>query len=237
MCKIKVLVVIFMAMFLMLPTGLFAQEFDTTAITATTADGTPVQLQIETVDTLGADPLVIAPVVDEGSVSYEDLGVEKPKHVPSRFGFWWQGVKQKADLAFTFNKVKKAEKELHYINQGMAHAKNILENSDNQGLKNAATKRIELTAKLSEKWKNRVNNWKVEDGEVMTKVEQMTELYLAKELKHQQLLEHLQTKVPPQAMEKIKAAQESRLGHLKEVFEKTKPKISAKFKDQVKKLK
>jgi len=248
MSKIKIFVVIFMAMFLMLPAGMFAQEIGTATVIATTESGEPVHIQVEPVDNSDVDPLVIAPnpvgtigldvqeIVDDGVVSYEDLGVEKPTRVPSRFGFWWQGVKQKFDLAFTFNKIKKAKKQLHYINQGMVHAKNILENSDDERLKNAATKRIEFATKLSGNWKDRMNNWKVEEGESATKIEHLKEIYLDKELKHQQLLQHLETKAPEHAFEKVKVAREKRLQHLKEVFEKAKPKISAKFKKQVQKL-
>ncbi|MBI4992898.1 MAG: hypothetical protein HZC26_02040, partial [Candidatus Magasanikbacteria bacterium] len=69
------------------------------------------------------------PIVSE---ELEGMEIEEPKEVPSGFGLWWKGVKEKVSIGLTFNPVKKAEKQLQFAEERMRLAELMAQKSKDQ---------------------------------------------------------------------------------------------------------
>jgi len=77
------------------------------------------------------------------------------EEVPSAFGLFWLGLKERVSLTFTFDPVKKAEKQVAYAEQRMKIAEKIAESSDDPKVQEKVQKMVdraqELMAKVEEK--------------------------------------------------------------------------------------
>ncbi|MCF7795551.1 hypothetical protein K9M42_00455 [Patescibacteria group bacterium] len=82
---------------------------------------------------------------------------EEEVKIPSRFGLFFQNLKENISLAFTFSEEKKVEKRLEYAENKVEIANKILDSSNEENLE----KRSEVALKMmedAEKHMNRVQN-------------------------------------------------------------------------------
>ena len=85
------------------------------------------------------------------NITAESLSIEEPTKLPGDKGYWWTNFKRNTNMFFTFNKAKKAEKELKIANTKLLEAKKIAEKKDN--LKNE-----QYLEETLEKYKKRIAN-------------------------------------------------------------------------------
>lgn len=82
------------------------------------------------------------------------------------FGLWWKGVKESVSLAFTFNPVKKAEKQVRFAEERMGMAAAMIEKAaDDPELQDKALDMIGKAQKFLDKVEDRKSKWLAEDGE------------------------------------------------------------------------
>jgi len=143
--------------------GVLAQTEDTTDVSAdepvvavTTEDQTPTLISEQVVaDEIVVDETVIEETVDETSTSDENalegIQVDTITEVPSGFGLWFRGVRERVSLVFTFDIVKKAEKQLKFAEERQQIAERILEKSDDPKAQERAAKVLERSQQLIER--------------------------------------------------------------------------------------
>lgn len=210
--------------------GLFvlAQEgtgTPTTEATTIEATTTPEETAAETAQDIALDQ----------EVSAQDLGVSEPRLLPdSPFYFaknWWRGLR----LAFTFNPLKKAELQERFANEKLLELKKLAERKKNPKILERAVKNyqkeIERVKTRAEALKARVKN--------KARLEPFLDKFIRHQVLHQRVLEKLETKVPPQAIEKIKQARERHLERFGDVMLKLedKDKIPERLEKSLEKIK
>jgi hypothetical protein len=169
------------------------------------------------------------------TVSAQDLGVKEPRLLPdSPFYFaknWWRGLR----LGFTFNPVKKAELQERFANEKLLELKKLAaKKKDPKILEKAINnyqKEIERVKTRAEALKGRVKN--------KARLESFLDKFIRHQALHQRILEKLETKVPPQAIEKIKQARKRHLERFRDVMLKLedKDKIPERLEKSLEKIK
>lgn len=94
----------------------------------------------------------------------EGIEVEDVTKMPSRWGLWWRGIKERVSVISTFDPVKKAEKQLKFAEERMRMADYIAANATDDKKKAWAEKMVEKSntymekvEKSKEKWSNNPN--------------------------------------------------------------------------------
>ena len=64
------------------------------------------------------------------NITAEELNLEEPTKLPGDTGYWWTNFKRNTGVFFTFDKAKKAEKELEIANIKLLEAKKLAEKND-----------------------------------------------------------------------------------------------------------
>ncbi|MDP2927055.1 MAG: DUF5667 domain-containing protein [bacterium] len=153
---------------------------------------------------------------DLPTVTAQDLGVNAPRVLPdSRFYFFkdWQ---RNLGLALTFNPVKKAELRQKILNEKLVELDKLAEKTQNpeliQKATDAAQKEMEKLKEQVEKFKNTAQN--------NPEIEKFLGKFVEHSILQQKLLEKLETKVPPQALERIETARQRQLQRFGDVMAK-----------------
>ena len=167
-------------------------------------------------DNLVDEEIVSEEAIVDNEITAEDLGVSANVQTTSRWRRWWQNTKQAVSLATTFNATKAVEKRFQYANEKVAKAKHIIENSDNDKLKNKAVKDIEKAHKYITNIKSKLETLKIRPE----KLEELQDKFSHQQYLHHKILEKLENQVPEKNYEKIKAARERHLENMKEIMEK-----------------
>ena len=215
------LLTIMLVLSLALP--VLAQEATTTASTETTASvaSTSLPTDLDNLVTGNTTAVSAEAIVDE-NVSDANLGVE-PVTEASTIGNWFNSLKQKISLALTFDKVKNAEKHLQYANEKMARARFMLDNAKDRKAYDRALSQIDKANELIDQTKAAIEEFRNRPAKTESETNDITRLedtYANQLILHHRLLQKLESQVPEQAFDKIKAASDRRLEHLKDVFEK-----------------
>ena len=103
------------------------------------------------IETTVLDDTDLEDLVDETVINDEEelegIETEEVTEMPTGFGLFWRGMKEKVSLVFTFNPIKKAEKELRYASERIKIAEYISENSEDPKLQERA---LEITERAEE---------------------------------------------------------------------------------------
>ncbi|NQT49373.1 hypothetical protein HQ571_01615 [Candidatus Kuenenbacteria bacterium] len=175
-----------------------------------------IVLTSELENLISEEEAVSEEAIKDEEVSEEDLGVEQITRMPSGFAMWWNGVTNAVGTTFTFDPIKKAERQLNYANKKMAQAKYIADNAVNEKTAAKAAKHVEKATRIADKLKNKISTIKADPE----KLKKFQEKYTKNLVQHHRILKKLEGQVPDHAFEKIKQAKENRLEHLQNVFEK-----------------
>jgi hypothetical protein len=168
----------------------------------------------------------IPEVTQDEEVSAQDLGISEPKVLPGSPFYFLKNWGRAIGLFFAFNPAKKAELRLKIANEKLMEAKKLAEMKKD-------TKLIEKT--LNE-FQNEIGKISKESGE---NLKQFSEKLIHQQILHQKILEKLETQVPPEVYEKIKAQREKHLERFAEVMQKveSKDKIAETLGNGLEKLK
>ena len=164
--------------------------------------GQVAQAQTEDVIIGGTDTVVLEEEVLEG------IEVEEITEVPSGFGLFWRGVRERVSLISTFDPVKKAEKQIKYAEERLRIADIIAEKSDNPKVQARAEQMVErannLMAKVEEKKEKWVNNPKAKTRNLIKNI-------ATHELRRERVMDRLEEKLPEDRLEKIREVREKAL--------------------------
>ena len=163
------------------------------------------------------EPVVGATIAEDlPTVTAQDLGVSAPRVLPdSRFYFLkdWQ---RNLGLALTFNPVKKAELRQKILNERLVELDKLAEKTQNPELIQKAT---DAAQKEMEKLKEQVEKFK-DTAQNNPEVNKFLQKFVDHGILQQKLLEKLETKVPPQALERIETARQRQLQRFGDVMTK-----------------
>jgi hypothetical protein len=162
------------------------------------------------------DEIVSEDAILDTEVTASDLEVDEITKMPSGIGNWWGGFKQKMSIAFTFNPIKKAEKQLHYADERMARAQYMVENAKNSKTVEKAQKMIEQSENYVDRVREKLATIKTEPA----KIEKLKDKYLHQAQLHHQILEKMENRVPEDVLIKIKEKREAYLERFKQGLEK-----------------
>lgn len=155
-------------------------------------------------------------ITTDENVSSQDLEVKNPKFLPDSPFYFLKEWVRKIKSTFTFNKVKKAELENKYANEKLIELKKIVE-------KNASAekivKAIENYQKQIEKIKTQVDKIN-ETADKSEKVNNFLDKFVKQQVLQENILQKLETQVPPEVFQKIKEARENHLEKFQEVMQK-----------------
>lgn len=137
MSKFATKLVWILALTIWLPTGVsWAQTVDLSV-------GTAVAVSTSSTDTLA------------------NIQVDKITQMPTQWGLWWKGAKEKLAILTTVNPVKKAEKQLRFAEERMKYAEYIAEHATDakrqawaEKMVDKANKFMERVEATKEKWQN-----------------------------------------------------------------------------------
>jgi hypothetical protein len=165
-------------------------------------------------------------VAQDEEVLPQDLGISEPKWLPDHPLYFLKNWGRGIQLFFTFNRAKKAELRLKFANEKLIEAKKLAELKKNP----------KLIEKTVSDFQNEIAKISEESGENLM---QFSEKLIHQEILHQKILQRLETQVPPEVYEKIKAQKERHLERFAQVMQKveTKEKIAERLENELGKIK
>jgi hypothetical protein len=168
----------------------------------------------------------IPEVTQDEEVSAQDLGISEPKVLPDSPFYFLKNWGRAIGLFFAFNPAKKAQLRLKLANEKLIEAKKLAE----------MKKDPKLVEKTLNEFQNEIGKISKESGE---NLKQFSEKLIHQQILHQKILEKLETQVPPEIYEKIKAQREKHLEKFAEVMQKveSKDKIAERLANELEKVK
>jgi len=152
----------------------------------------------------------------EDEVTAQDLEVATPRVLPNNRFYFLKDWQRSLKLAFTFNQIKKAEIRQEIINEMLIELKALAaKTQDPKILEKAAAN----SQKHIEKLKEQIEKFK-DNAQTSPEVSKFLDKFVQQGLLQQRILEELETKVPPQVMQKIEAVKEKHMEKLNEVISK-----------------
>lgn len=123
--------------------------------------------------------------------------VNDPAYVPTNFGLWWRGLRERISLALTLDPVKKAAKSLKFAEERVKLADYIADNSTDPKTQEKAQQVLEKANEYVKKVEERQNDLlKSTSDKVKTLISDLTSHYANKE----RVLEKLEDKLPPEKL-------------------------------------
>ncbi|MBI3671239.1 hypothetical protein HY249_00390 [Candidatus Azambacteria bacterium] len=146
-------------------------------------------------------------VVQDQTITASDLGVAEPTVLPDSglyfFKDWGRGVK----MFFTFNQVKKAELNMQYSNERLLEAKKLAEKTKDSA---KVAKAMEKYEAEKTKIQTRIETLKTDPSKA-EQVNALLDKLSEKEIKHQKLLDKLQSEMPENIKAELEKSKERAL--------------------------
>lgn len=168
----------------------------------------------------------IPEVTQDEKVSAEDLEISEPKVLPDNPLYFLKDWQRKIRLFFTFNRVKKAELRLKFANEKLIEVEKLAEMKKNP----------KLIERVLGEFQNEIGEIAKESNE---NLKQFSQKLIHQQLLHQKILQRLESQVPPQVFEKIKANREKHLERFAQIMQKVeeKEKIAETLENELEKIK
>jgi len=166
------------------------------------------QTQTSSTEDTGTDGTEIVVETDDGDVvvvddTYDDEDVEEVKEVPSNFGLWWRGVKERVSVTFTFDPVAKAEKELRYAEERRQIFEKMMENADTDEARARAEAQLVRSEQLMERVENRRETW--ENADDKTRIEKLRQNVITSHVRRENAFDRLEEVVPEERLDAVQA--------------------------------
>jgi DNA repair exonuclease SbcCD ATPase subunit len=168
----------------------------------------------------------IPEVTQDEEVTAQDLGISEPKVLPDSPFYFLKNWGRAIGLFFAFGPVKKAELRLKIANEKLIEAKKLAE----------MKKDPKLIEKALNEFQNEIGKISQESGE---NLKQFSAKLIHQQILHQKILQKLETQVPPEVYEEIKAQREKHLEKFAQVMQKVeaKDKIAETLVNELEKVK
>ena len=166
----------------------------------------------ENADTTTVDEEIAA---DE-NIMADDLDISEPKILPDNPFYFAKNFWREIRSTFTFNKVKKAELRLRFVDERLIEAKKLAEKTGNEEI---FQKTLEKYQGEIEKLKNQVEKFKEKAAE-NPKIDKFLDKYTDRTMKHQRLMERLEKNLSdkPEILERIRDTKEKALERFGEIM-------------------
>ncbi|MFH1291629.1 MAG: DUF5667 domain-containing protein [bacterium] len=160
--------------------------------------GVVASMQGESLDGKGSDAV-------NASDELVGVDVKEVTKMPSGFGLWWQGAKEKIGLTFTFDPVKKAEKRIKYAEQRMKYAEYIVTNAKDTKKQEWADQMIEKAkehmSKVEENKEEWINNTSARKNQLLKNI-------ATYQVRKDKALDRIEAKLPEEKLEKFRDMRE-----------------------------
>ncbi|MFH1947202.1 MAG: hypothetical protein ABIJ23_03550 [Candidatus Magasanikbacteria bacterium] len=171
----------------------------------------PILIESGNEVTAEGEPIIIGgwdSLADQEDIGYIDVELEEINKIPSGFGLWMRGFKERVAVVFTFDPVKKAEKQTRFAAERVHLAEYMLENSDDEKVQLRAEKVMEKAHRLVEKVEVKKEKWlERANGEKEKMLKNIATLQIRKEY----TLDLLEEKIPEEKQEGLKKLREEGL--------------------------
>lgn len=137
--------------------------------------------------------------LDSATDELDDVELDIPEEVPTGWGLFWRGVRERVSVAFTFDPVKKAEKQLVFAEERMAIAEKIAENTDNENAQERAEKMVERAQEFMAKVGENKDKWLEEGGE---RAEKLFKNVATHQVRVQKSFDRIELNLPEDKLEK-----------------------------------
>ncbi|NQU83222.1 MAG: hypothetical protein HQ536_00775 [Parcubacteria group bacterium] len=153
-------------------------------------------------------------------IRYEDLDVTGGVRIlPDSFFYNFKNIGRGINTFFTFDPVKKAEKELDYANKKIMESHQLVEEKGmSEDVANAVEKTIVSAEKDLERISNAAGKLKEQRGEDAPKIEAFLEKITNHTLQQQKVIEKLEDQLPEKNLAKVVEAKEKSLEHFGDVM-------------------
>ncbi|MBI5222668.1 MAG: hypothetical protein HY980_04220 [Candidatus Magasanikbacteria bacterium] len=154
----------------------------------------------------------VQPLAEEPEL--EGVELEQPTEVPSAFGLWWKGVKEKVSIGLTFNPVKKAEKQLQFAEERMRLAELMAQKAEDQKTQARIHRVIGQAQEMMEKVEARRDRLLQQNDE---RARRLLRNVATHQVRREVVMDKIEEKLPDEAVEKWEelreraASQERRL--------------------------
>jgi|GEM_PF-1685312 len=130
----------------------------------------------------------------------DGVSVAEPTAIPSNFGLWWRGLRERISLALILDPVKKAEKSLLFAEERVKLADYIIQNSTDTGVQAKAQQMLEKANQYIQRIEER-------QGDLLNNVSDQTETLLSNLSLHyanrERVMEKLEDKLPADKLEQF----------------------------------
>lgn len=130
----------------------------------------------------------------------QGIAVEGPKSMPTQWGLWWRGAKERLTIWTTINPVKKAEKQLQFAEERMRYAEYISANATDPKRQAWAEKMVDKANKFMEKVEATKEKW--QNNPEAQKRELLRNL-ATHQVRKEKILDKIEEKLPADKLEAI----------------------------------
>ncbi|MBT3816739.1 MAG: hypothetical protein HOE80_04310 [Candidatus Magasanikbacteria bacterium] len=163
----------------------------------------------QSVDVVESDSTVITEDIVVESVEVEEVletaEVKVIEEVPSNFGLFWRGIRERVNIGLTFDPVKKAEKQLRYAEERLHLAEVIATNATDEKVKAQAEKMVERAETLMKRIEEKADVLLEKKGE---KVEKLLERVANHQVNRERILDGLEEKLPVETADRLRERRE-----------------------------
>lgn len=135
----------------------------------------------------------------------EGITVAESASIPSNFGLWWRGLRERISVALTLDPVKKAEKQLIFAEERMNLAKVIMEKSTDPKIQEKAQTMLEHAEKFMAKVGENKDKWMANQGE---RAQRLLKNIATHEVRKEKILDVIEEKLPAEKQEQFQALRE-----------------------------
>ncbi len=163
-----------------------------------TAAGGTVSAQTVEIDggtatvAIESQPVDAAPTEDEDP-PLEGITIEVPTKIPTTFGFWWRGVKERVAIAVTVDPVKKAEKELQFAEERLKLAEKVAVESADPEMQAKADAMIERANEMMSRLEKRKEKFLQNPGE---RAERLLKNIATHQERREKVLDRIEERLP-----------------------------------------
>ncbi|MFA4830928.1 MAG: DUF5667 domain-containing protein [Patescibacteria group bacterium] len=189
----------------------YAQTADATASDAvvTIAETTATNVDEDIAADLTTDASEATAVsAEDPEEELEGIEVEEVTKMPSRWGIFWRGVKERVSVAVTLDPVKKAEKQLKFAEERMKIAEYVSENSQDSNKQAWAEKAVERANQLMGKVEANKEKWL---NHPAARGRKLLENIANHQVRREKIMDKLEEKLPEEKLEKFRELREKGL--------------------------
>lgn len=158
---------------------------------------------IASVDNSGVDVVRGNDIVADEEL--KDVVIEEVTKIPSNWGLFWRGIKEKVSIITTFDHVKKAGKQLRFAEERMKIADFITEKSEDPKMRRKADKMIDQAQKFMDHIEKNKDKWISKENE---KAGKLLRNVATHQIRREAVLDRIESKLSEDQIERFQEIRE-----------------------------